>query len=75
MKLAMGLLQISTHQSYGNVQGESKPKVSERQVMQIADSISNLVLQFNMLYTYGERLKRLRWCELPESVSTHSIWV
>eukprot|EP00956_Cyclotella_meneghiniana_P005485 scaffold7007_cov69-Cyclotella_meneghiniana.AAC.4 len=31
MKLAMGLLQISTHQSYGNVQGESKPKVSERQ--------------------------------------------
>ena len=56
----MGLLQISTHQSYGNVQGESKPKVSERQVMQIAYSISNLVLQFNMLYTYGERLKRLR---------------
>ena len=26
-------------------------------------------------YTNGERLEGLRCCELPESVSTHSIWV
>ena len=26
-------------------------------------------------HTNGERLEGLRCCELPESVSTHSIWV
>ena len=26
-------------------------------------------------YTYNEILEGLRCCELPESVSTHSIWV
>ena len=26
-------------------------------------------------YTNGERLEGLRCCELPESASTHSIWV
>ena len=32
-------------------------------------------LSLTIQHTNGERLEGLRCCELPESVSTHSIWV
>ena len=45
-------------------------------VMVVGDEFQSQ-LCLTIQYTNGERLEglRLRCCELPESVSTHSIWV
>ena len=51
------------------------PRLKSRGVVMVVGDEFQSQLCLTIQYTNGERLEGLRCCELPESVSTHSIWV
>jgi len=51
------------------------PRLKSRGVVMVVGDEFQSQLCLTTQYTNGERLEGLRCCELPESVSTHTIWV
>ena len=51
------------------------PRLKSRGVVMVVGDEFQSQPCLTIQYTNGERLEGLRCCELPESVSTHSIWV